>query len=842
MQYPLISEYIEAIRSAEDNFDKLINLRPVLDDNGNPIMSSGNFAVVFKMKDVLTDRLFAVKCFIKDQEERGERYSKITEELEYVSSSYILHVRYLKRELFVNAAGCNVKEFPVLVMDWVEGQPLDAYLRQHINDKYELQMLAYRFCKMGAWLLSQSFAHGDIKPDNILVREDGTLVLVDYDGMFVPSLEGEKANEMGSPDFQHPLRTEQDFDEHIDDFSIASIALSLKAIALNPLLYNQYGTADRLLFSAADYRDIGSSISLQTIVKLSSESELSILLGIFFLSLAKNSLSSVSFRLLLLHEPEKPAIEVLSTKITDEERKNAIIDAYGAKYTADGLKLIELPNVWTREYRIKEGTKVIGDNAFSHFFPISITIPDSVKRIGDGAFYGCYTLTSLTIPDRVTNIGDYVFSWCSSLTTITIPNSVTSIGNNAFSYCESLTSITIPDSVTSIGNHAFSGCSSLTSITIPDIVTSIGNYVFSGCSSLISITIPDIVTSIGDHAFMGCSSLISITIPDSVTSIGEHAFSRCSSLTSITIPDSVTSIGFGTFCACSSLTSIIIPNSVTSIGSWAFDSCSSLTSITIPDSVTSIGDYAFVNCSSLISITIPDSVTSIGDGAFYGCESLISITIPDSVTSIGDGAFYGCSSLTSITIPDSLTSIGNNALSECSSLTSITIPDSVTSIGERAFWYCESLTSITIPNSVTCIGGCIFNDCKELHNVILETSNFFVQDNILYSKEGRVISCWSGNSHIIIPQGVTSIGNNAFSWCYSLTTITIPNSVTSIEESAFDGCKFLNSITIPNSVTSIGKRAFDGCESLNSIRIPKGTRKRMLKLLGDWSIEKLLEI
>ena len=582
MNYPLISEYIEAIRSAEDNFDKLNNLRPVFDTNGNPIMSSGNFSVVFKMRDVSTGRLFAVKCFIKEQEGRGERYSKITEELEYVSSYYILHVRYLERELFVNAAGCNVEEFPVLVMDWVEGQPLDAYLRQHINDKYELQMLAYRFCKMGAWLLSQSFAHGDIKPDNIVVREDGTLVLVDYDGMFVPSLEGEKANEMGSPDFQHPLRTEQDFDEHIDDFSIASIALSLKAIALNPTLYNQFGAADRLLFSAADYRDIGSSLSLQTIVKLSSESELSILLGIFFLSLAKNSLSSVSFRLLLLQKPEKPAIEVLSTNITYEELKNAIIDAYGATYTADGLKLIDV-QMEIREYRIKDGTRVIGY---------------------------------------------YAFSRCSSLKSTMIPDSVSSIGVGAFSGCGSLTSITIPDSVTSIGYNAFSECSSLTSITIPNSVTKIGSGTFRDCSSLISINIPDSVTTIGYGAFFRCSSLTSITIPESITTIEDIAFHDCSSLTSITIPNSVTSIGYGSFKQCSSLTSIIIPDSVTSIGNNAFSYCESLTSITIPDSVTSIGNYAFCGCSSLTFITIPDSVTCIGYCAFGDCNSLQEIRIP----------------------------------------------------------------------------------------------------------------------------------------------------------------------------------------------------------------------
>ena len=185
-------------------------------------------------------------------------------------------------------------------------------------------MLAYRFCKMGASLLSQSFAHGDLKPDNILVRADGSLILVDYDGMYVPSMEGETAVEIGSPDFRHPLRTEKDFNEHIDDFSIASIALSLKAIALDPKIYDQYATADRLLFSANDYQDIGSSSVLQAIMRMTSDTELSTLASAFLLSLAKNSLSMVSFRVLLLNEPEKPID--LSTEITDEEKKNEIED------------------------------------------------------------------------------------------------------------------------------------------------------------------------------------------------------------------------------------------------------------------------------------------------------------------------------------------------------------------------------------------------------------------------------------------------------------------------------------------------------------------------------------
>ena len=188
MQYPLISEYVEAIRMAEDNLDELTNLSSVLDDDGNPVMSSGNFAVVFKMKDRESGKLFALKCFTREQPAREENYLRITEELSYVSSSYILNVRYLSKELFVDTDQSNEDEFPVLVMDWVEGQTLDAYLRNNIDNPSRLKNLSYDFNRMALWLLTQPFAHGDLKPDNIIVKSDGSLVLVDYDGMYVPAM------------------------------------------------------------------------------------------------------------------------------------------------------------------------------------------------------------------------------------------------------------------------------------------------------------------------------------------------------------------------------------------------------------------------------------------------------------------------------------------------------------------------------------------------------------------------------------------------------------------------------------------------------------------------------
>ena len=688
MQYPLISEYVEAIRSAEDNFNQLSDLRPVLDSNGNPVMSSGNFAVVFKMQDVNTQQLYAVKCFTREQEKREEHYRKIAEELEFTSSPYLLHFRYLEDELFVDTTQSNTNDFPVLVMDWAEGVTLDNYLKAHLHDSYALQLLAYRFCRMGAWLLSQPFAHGDLKPDNILVKKDGSLVLVDYDGMFVPALQDENANELGSPDFRHPLRTEATFNEHIDDFAIASIALSLKAISLQPSLYNQFATADRLLLSASDYRDIGKSAALQAILVLSSDAELAKLFSAFLLASSLNSLGMLSFRLFILQQPEKPKEEIWRTDVTDEDRQNAVKDEFGVLYSADGIRLIDaLRNLVS--YQIKEGTKVICDSAFCWKDGLkNIRIPNSVTQIGDRVFAECRSLQSINIPNSVTQIGKNAFSRCKALQSIHIPNSVTQIGNMAFFDCLSLQSINIPNSVRYIGINPFCNCPQLRLTSdnphfkvINRLLVSSGGTLISSLSSDAHITIPNSVTHIGNGAFYEHFALQTITIPSSVTHIEEASFIMCKNLQTITIPNSVIRIGRNPFAGCfqlqltsdSSCFKVINGLLISSDGTLI--SCLSKdTHITIPNLVTHIGDYAFMQCRNLQTITFPNSVTFIGNYAFVGCRNLQTITIPNSVTQIGSGAFSECEKLQAVNIPNSVTQIGDEAFSCYSSLQTIHIP------------------------------------------------------------------------------------------------------------------------------------------------------------------------
>lgn len=603
MQFPLITEYVRAIEEASENLDKLAHLTPVLDNHGEPFRSSGAFAVVFKMKDEQTGKCYALKCFTEDQTGRAEAYQKIAEELDMVDSTYVTSVKYLENEIFVDST-CENEEFPVLLMDWVEGETMETYIANNYQNEHAMSMLCYRFCKLAAWLRSQPFAHGDIKPDNIMVRPDGSLTLVDYDGMFVPAMKGGISPTLGTKDFCHPLRTVNDFDETIDDFSLASIALSLKALSLKPTLLKDFGASDRLIFSADDYRDLGNSKVIASLQTLFNDPDFLKLYALFLLAHSQRSLSMCSFRLFGVEKPKEE--EVLNTEVTDEDLKNAVKDEFGVIYSKDGKRLLKAQGCIKEEYVIRKGTKVICDWAFWSYNNnklSSIQISDSVTSIGSGTFSGCKELTSITLPENIKAISGNPFAGWNGKLIVKSKNFIyedyvlfDKYKRRLIAYRSENKNYEIPNTVMGIENGAFSYCESLKSIHIPDGVTSIGKGAFFYCENLTSIHIPNSVTSIGDNAFYNCKNLKSIHIPDSIINIGEGAFGSCERLTSIHIPDSVTSIGYR-----------------------AFGSCYNLTSIHIPDNVTSIGDCAFGYCKKLTSIHIPDGVTSIGKSAFHGC-------------------------------------------------------------------------------------------------------------------------------------------------------------------------------------------------------------------------------
>ena len=381
------------------------------------------------------------------------------------------------------------------------------------------------------------------------------------------------------------------------------------------------------------------------------------------------------------------------------------------EFTVDGVRYsVNDDNTTVTVAGYPSGRKPTGDLTI----PKSVTFrscPYPVTSIGDGAFRGCWGLTSVTIPNSVTSIGGSAFYGCSGLTSITIPNSVTSIRGGAFG-----------------GGAAFGSCSGLTSIKVESgnsvydsrencnaIIETATNTLISGCKKTI---IPNSVTSISWYAFYECSGLTSVTIPNSVTSIGDGAFEHCTGLTSVTIPNSVTSIGYWAFCDCSGLTSVIIPNSVTSIGDEAFRGCSGLTRIDAypnPEKV-SIGEDAFDGVpkdgtlhmlpkylSAYRTASQWKDFTNIkGDlteiGGFEFTVDGVRYSVNDDNTTVTVAGYPSGSKPTGdLTIPESVTyggisypvtSIGNRAFSDCSGLTRINAypnPEKVRT-GEDAFF------------------------------------------------------------------------------------------------------------------------------------------------------------
>lgn len=524
---------------------------------------------------------------------------------------------------------------------------------------------------------------------------------------------------------------------------------------------------------------------------------------------------------------------------------------------------------------LSEGLTSIGEYAFYKCNVLqAVNIPQGVTSIGERAFYECWALKEITIPGSVQAISDYAFYGCNNLSKLVIGEGVTSIGNSSFCRCLSLVDITFPNSLASFGPYAFTECDKPASAgPIGDTggtydvkfgwTKAIPDKAFFCLSGLRSAVIPEGVESIGESAFNGCKNLEELSLSEGTASIGASAFTFCIGLTSVRIPESVTSIGSGAFSSCTALTRINIPENVrlesagvmasgilsgctgltsagpsgeydisfgwkTAIPDKAFAGCSGLTRAVLPEGITSIGKSAFRDCGVLSDLNLPESVKTIGMWAFDGCGSLTTAGPASDgeayslklgpMEAIPDGAFRECGGLTSVTLPASVTHIGKDAFRECAALRSVTLSENTASVGENAFFACEALTSLTIPGTLRTVGSEAFAWCSGLTSAgpAGDGHPYDITFGWTDAIPAGAFSCCTGLRSVVLPEGITSIGERAFYFCSSLTSLTVPDGVTSIGQSAFACCSGLTSITLPESITTFGMDVFGSCVNLTT--------------------------
>lgn len=462
----------------------------------------------------------------------------------------------------------------------------------------------------------------------------------------------------------------------------------------------------------------------------------------------------------------------------------------------------------------------------------SVSIPETVTKIGKGAFMNRVAVTDLEIPETVTEIQEAAFYGCSGLSgDLCIPGSVTSIGVRSFYNCRGFDGmLRLPSSVKSIGSYAFYQCGCSGPLVLPDSLTAINENTFYGMSHITSITFGANLKSFASNSFAYCSALQEVTFPG-LTPPTFGGFPNCSNLHVIYVPsvayrDYNAAIGSnmpsGAVLRCSDYDKdfladdgtliaylgeaeeIVFPTDVTitEIADGAFQNLKTVKSITIPEGVTKIGAKAFQNAAALQEIRLPSTLSEIGSEAFSDCTSLTAITIPEGVTEISSAMFRN-SGITEIGLPSTLEKIGSEAFSGCKSLTALTLPEGLTSLGEKAFYNCSALSgSVSVPGGVKTIPAYAFSGCSALTGLTLAEGIQGIGD---YAFSG----CGAMTGELVIPSTVTTIGQNAFYGCSQLTKLTLQEGLQSIGAHAFRNCsKLSGTLVIPNSVTRVDMNAF----------------------------------
>lgn len=467
----------------------------------------------------------------------------------------------------------------------------------------------------------------------------------------------------------------------------------------------------------------------------------------------------------------------------------------------------------------------IGSCAFQFCDITSISLPNSIKHIGQNAFNGCLLLTSIDIPDKVESIETTAFNRCSSLKNVKIGKDLKTIADDAFHDCYKIKNVTW-NAFWCAQVSAFLFPSDLESITFGEDVAFVPDNICSGKTKLENVVMHDNIVTIGTSAFYGCRALMNVHFSESLNEIQDNAFNG-TSLCSITIPENVFHIGTGAFNGC--CPTVVYWNSSYYDIAWeqAIDFGNCMRQIYFGDKVTIIPLGICRNKTQIEEVLIPASVKYIATEAFKGCTNLRRVSFSANLKKIYNGAFEGCTNLASaLVLPDKLDTICSGAFYGCSQIPSITINANMKLIDGNAFYNCTNLKTINNFSNLTIVknaqtNGYVAYYADVVRNGLDEYGEYLFKTSTGTTYKGILMGYNGNGTSITLPadyKGSTyRIGEQAFAAATQLTSVTIPEAVVEIGKSAFDGCTGFTAMTVPNSVTKIEEKAFNGCSNIATI-------------------------
>ncbi|MBR4459696.1 MAG: leucine-rich repeat protein [Clostridia bacterium] len=755
-----------------------------------------------------------------------------------------------------------------IAMEFVHGQPVDAWVREHgIRPRDLLGQLRPVFDAL-VRTHSQGVIHRDITPDNLLVREDGTFVLIDF---------GSAVEVERSAGTIVLTRRYAPVEQYGRDYGLQGPWTDVYGLAA--VLYALTSGQEPVEAPLRAHRDEMKPLTrIKTGLRRYESAAITDALAV---APDKRTQSMAEFRARLynLPLPEEIArrrrfmrrviaaaavlLALLGLLVANYTTGLPLGDGLLYSFAGDGVYIVRELNQ-KEERDLPEsvlGVPVSGirDGAFRGDRTLRrVSVPGTVRTVGDSAFYGCDHLEEAALAEGVEKIGLSAFGGCDAMVSLSVPASVTEIGEGAIpasagdltvwgergsaaETCANERELRFTDP-REISWSAENGTVTLTRIEseatvlrLPNVigglpVTAIGDGV--RLKQVTVLWLPESLERVPDSLCEDARMLKEVRVGSHVREIGSRAF-LYTGLESFAFPDSLRKIGDSAF-SITLLETLSLPDGLEEIGREAFYGCMRFPSVRIPDSVKRIGDGAFQACMALEDVQLPSGLTEIGNSVFQGCR-FRTLRVPSSVRRIGKSAF-GESSLEWIHLPDGLEEIGSEAFTWCESLRYVGIPASCKAIAEDSFLYCTSAMVISAPGGSTAHRyaldhairyddpglwtepGRWFGETAAYEAAVDLEPGAVVHAPLYNAEENCLITDVTASSNDLIaeiwlPPWQTEISTCAFMFAPNLQRIRTTGEIRVVGESAFADCESLTEFPFEH-VERILPAAFMGCTSL----------------------------